>query len=114
LAPDIEAHLYSPYLDSDHSDVAGFRTTGAVFNVMYDETWEVWARLSADPPYPEGEGLDGRLMTASDPEGPWATSEINMSSVAWTEGGFLVVWDRRSEGGSYYLYSSFIELIYDY
>ncbi|MBW2263845.1 MAG: hypothetical protein JRG91_17935 [Deltaproteobacteria bacterium] len=111
LAPDIEAHLYGPLVDSDHSDHAGFRTSGAVF---YDDVWEIWARLNAHPPYPEDYSLHGHLRTVSDGWEDRDTEHMPRPTVAWTDGGFLVVWDQWREDSAHSLFSSFIEIVYDY
>jgi hypothetical protein len=114
LAPDIEAHEYGLRMDSDHSDDAGFRTSGAVFSVYYHEIWEVWARLNAHPPYPADFSLHGHLKTVSDPIEDPSSEESPEPTVAWTEGGFLVVWNQRRKDSTSSLSSSFIELVYDY
>jgi hypothetical protein len=115
LAPDIEANLYGPLMDSDHSDAAGYRTSGAVFAVYYHDVWEIWAQLGADPPMPPPDaGFRSNLRVVSDSIEARRMDDVPIPAIAWTEGGFLVVWDEWREDFTYSLFSSFIEIAYDY
>jgi len=105
LAPDIEATFYSALMDSDH---AQYPASSGVFALYHDESWQVWARLNASPP---GWGWVDSLMIVNDAVEARTFEDMPMPAVAWTGGGFLVVWDEWRMDTTYSLFSSFIELV---
>jgi hypothetical protein len=105
LAPDIEATLYGPLMDSDHS---GYPASAGVFAVYHDDAWQIWAQSNARPP---GWDWVRDLEMVSDAVEARRLDDVPVPAVAWTGGGFLVVWDEWREEATYSLFSSFIELV---
>ena len=108
LAPDIEAHFYSALMDSDH---AAYPASAGTFALHYDDRWEVWAHLNAQPP---GWPWIDDLRVVNDAVEARSFEDMPMPAVAWTGGGFLVVWDEWRVESTYSLFSSYIELVPDY
>ncbi len=105
LAPDIEATFYSALMDSDHAPQPA---SAGVFAVYHDDAWQVWAGLNARP---AGWGWVDSLMIVNDAVEARTFEDMPMPAVAWTGGGFLVVWDEWRMDTTYSLFSSFIELV---
>jgi hypothetical protein len=108
LAPDIEATFYGPMMDSTH---AGYPARAGVFAVHHDDAWQVWARPEARP---RGWGWIEDLMMVNDGVEARTFEDMPVPAVAWTGGGFLVVWDEWRMETTYSLFSSYIELVPDY
>jgi hypothetical protein len=103
---DHPADFYGSFMSSTASDVPSF---GAVFS-LFDRArgiWDVRARLDAlpQPDYL----LDADLIVNDIVEDRTMDDGIH-ADIAWTDGGFLVVWDEWRAPYNYTLFSSFIAL----
>jgi hypothetical protein len=98
-----QADGYPPTMASNASDFPGW---GASFGVHFADRWGVWVELEA---LPRPDYYLSSVMQADDPgiEGP---DDLPWPVIAWTDGGFLVVWQQWRMDFNYSLFSSFIAL----
>ena len=93
------------------SDADGLPAWGAVFSLYKYERWDLRVSLIAYPAPLHGVAADIIINDRVDDHG---IDEIPWADIAWTEGGFLVVWDEWRTDYNYSLFSSFIALETEY
>jgi len=81
---------------------------GAALALWDGDGWGIHAILSARVPG-RAEPVHAALEV-SDPAETRRMDDIPQVGLAWTDGGFLVVWDEWREGPNYALFSSFVAL----
>jgi len=102
---DIESAFYGHSMDADASDRPARGCTFVLFDE--DDTARVYVDVGAETG--GGEWVRA-LVNVSDP-GEGRLTDMPFPAIAWTDGGFLVVWDDWREGDTYALYGSFVELV---
>ncbi len=77
-------------------------TGGATFSILNSGSWEVWAFVidGGGPPAPRD------IFPVSNEDPSYAPNP----TITWTDGGFLLAWDRACSGGRTCLSSIFIEV----
>lgn len=93
--------FYGSDLSADASD---FPSWGAALSIYFNEEWNVWVDVNAVA----DTAHYGANMAVSDTVEPRAVDDIPWCDIAWTENGFLVVWDQWRIDTTYSLFSSFI------
>jgi hypothetical protein len=93
------------------SDSDGLPAWGAAFSLYKYEHWDLRVSLTAYPVPLHGVAAD---IVINDRGEDHRIDEIPWADLAWTENGFLVVWDEWRTGYNYSLFSSFIALETEY
>ncbi len=100
----VTGKFYGHTMDADASSMPSWG--GTFVMIEEDDSASVYATVGAKV---GGERITA-LIDASDP-GEGRLTDIPFPAIAWTGGGFLVVWDDWREEATYALFCSYMELI---
>ncbi|MFH1436132.1 MAG: hypothetical protein ABIJ56_10495 [Pseudomonadota bacterium] len=104
----MEAELYGYFLRACASD---FPSWGGTVSVYFNDRWSIWVDIYAGPT-PSFQ-IGARIPISDDVESR-RMDDIPWTDIAWTDNGFLVVWDQWRMDYAYSVFSSFIALEPEY
>ena len=104
----MEAEFYGYFLRACASD---YPSRGSAVSVYYNEKWSIWVDITA---YPIPTYLLGARIIVSDDVDARRMDDFPWADIAWTNNGFLVVWDQWRMDYAYSVFSSFIALEPEY